>query len=123
MNYITAFDPYIFIWAIIIAISVFSYSYTIVLAKNLKTSLITGIVAFFSIFIWNYTIELNQSTIYLNVDHPIFRISWADFWDSILVTGILSFGLNFINNITSKQIIKISLFAFIITLFADIFLF
>jgi hypothetical protein len=82
--------PYIFLW------SIFNGLLTIALLKllNIKTSgmtkLATSATTAIASILWNWSITFNQSTIYLNVDHPYLRISWADILNGVCVFAFTS---------------------------------
>lgn len=78
-----------------------------------------------SILLWNWSIEFNQSTIYLNVDHPLLRISWADLIDGIGVLALtaLVLGLGRGHEEPAGRIVGIATLASIITIVTDTFCF
>jgi hypothetical protein len=118
------FSTYQTIWHIIIGFLVFTSSYFALDKKNLKTGIVAGICTSVASFLWNWSIVFNNSTVYLNVDHPIFRISWADFFNGVCVYALVSFGL--FSSLKADQYSKIKyicLVAFVITVFFDTFLF
>jgi hypothetical protein len=67
--------------------------------------------------VWNWSIEFNRSTIYLNVDHPILRISWADALNSVCVFALncLVLGLWIDRQNPSSKIVQIASIAAILT--------
>lgn len=117
--------PYIFLWSILNGIIVF---YLILFSKRSTSKSVKTIAAFTtaiaSIF-WNWSIEFNRSTIYLNVDHPIFRISWADAFNGVgvfaLTTVVLSFWTH--EKMEAAIVSKIAGLAALVTTLTDTFLF
>jgi hypothetical protein len=75
--------------------------------------------------LWNWSIEFNHSTVYLNVDHPWFRISWADLMNGICVLALTSFVLGmFVNRLQPAGLnARIAGLAALVTIFTDIFFF
>jgi hypothetical protein len=53
--------------------------------------------------LWNWSIEFNRSTVYLNVDHPYLRISWADALNGICVFALVSLVLSNIVGIAYRR--------------------
>ncbi len=117
--------PYIFLWSILNGVI------TATLVRALKFSItkptITATAATTAItsIIWNWSIEFNRSTVYLNVDHPVFRISWADALNGICVLALTSLVLGlFINKQQPAELIaRISGLAALVTVVTDTFFF
>jgi hypothetical protein len=117
--------PYIFLW------SIFNGVITVVLMRMLKLSTAkptlttTAITTAIASIIWNWSIEFNRSTVYLNVDHPVFRISWADALNGICVLALTSLVLGlFINKQQPAELIaRISGLAALVTVATDTFFF
>ncbi|HBK96803.1 MAG TPA: hypothetical protein DD001_05445 [Microcoleaceae bacterium UBA10368] len=65
------------------------------LARN--SQIATAVTTAVASILWNWSIEFNQSTIHLNVDHPYLRISWADALNGICVFALISIFGGFIN--------------------------
>jgi hypothetical protein len=117
--------PYIFFWSFLngtIALGVLKLLNNPISRKNqVATALTTAIAS----ILWNWSIEFNQSTIYLNVDHPIFRISWADAFNGIGVFAFVSLVLGFWVNPghSAITIARIAGIAAIVTIVTDTFFF
>jgi hypothetical protein len=75
--------------------------------------------------LWNWSIEFNRSTIYLNVDHPYLRISWADALNGVCVFSltVLVLGLFIAPQESAQKVAKIAGVAAILTIFTDTFFF
>jgi hypothetical protein len=117
--------PDIFLWSILNGLL------TIVLLKLLKiktsriTKLATAATTAIASMLWNWSIEFNQSTIHLNVDHPYLRISWADALNGVCVFALTSLVLGFWVNQQSQAstVVKIAGVAALVTIFTDTFFF
>jgi hypothetical protein len=117
--------PYIFLWSILNGLL------TIGLLKllNIKTShltkLATASTTAIASILWNWSIEFNQSTIHLNVDHPYLRISWADTLNGVCVFALTSLVLGIWVNPQSQAatVVKIAGVAALLTIFTDTFFF
>ena len=116
--------PYIFLWSIVNGIIVFMLVRVLELASVKSTLVVAATTAIASIF-WNWSIEFNRSTIYLNVDHPYLRISWADALNGVCVFALttLVLGLWAIPQAQASTIVKIGGIAAIVTIFTDTFFF
>ena len=117
--------PYIFIWSLLngaIAILLLK-SFKIYTSKQLKIAV--GLATAIASILWNWSIEFNRSTIYLNVDHPIFRLSWADGLNGVCVFALncLVLGLWIDRQSPVDRIVRIAGIAAITTIFTDTFLF
>lgn len=93
--------------------------------QNVMILLSTFITTTTAVILWNWMIVFTKATIYLNVDHPIFRISWADFLDGVSVFALVSFilGTFILRNEKAIIIAKIAIVSSLITIFTDIFFF
>jgi hypothetical protein len=112
----------IFIWSLITGIIVAVFP--IVFKKDVRTALISGIATFIAVYSFNWMIDYSNATIYLNVDHQILRVSWADLLDSIVVYAFVSFALfSFLQKEEYYKIKHVSIIAFIATLLVDTILF
>jgi hypothetical protein len=117
--------PYIALWSIVNGLL------AIVLLKllNIKTSSITKLATAsttaIASMLWNWSIEFNQSTVYLNVDHPYLRISWADALNGVCVFALTSLVLGLWVNPQHQAvtIVRIAGIAAILTTFTDTFFF
>ncbi len=87
-------------------------------------SAIAGATAIASI-LWNWSIEFNKSTVYLNIDHPYLRISWADSLNGVCVFALTSLVLGALTDKQSPalRVVKMAGIAALVTLFTDTFFF
>jgi hypothetical protein len=117
--------PYIFIWSILNGLIVIGLL-KLVKIKTSRTSMsaIAGATAIASI-LWNWSIEFNKSTVYLNIDHPYLRISWADFFNGVCVFALTSLVLGALTDKQSPalRVVKMAGIAALVTLFTDTFFF
>ncbi len=117
--------PYIFCW------SLFNGLITLALLALLKmrisrpTQIATGLTTAIGSILWNWSIEFNRSTIYLNVDHPYLRISWADALNGVCVFSltVLVLGLFITPQESAQKVAKIAGVAALWTIFTDTFFF
>jgi hypothetical protein len=117
--------PYIFLWSIFNGIIVFGLILVLKLSGSKSTQLAAALTTAIASILWNWSIEFNQSTIYLNVDHPYLRISWADTLDGVCVFALTSLVLGLWVNPQNKAvaIARIALVAALLTTFTDTFFF
>ena len=120
--------PYIFLWSCLNGLIVVGLLKGV--KKNrLNTSrsqqLLAGGSTAIASILWNWSIEFNRSTLYLNVDHPYLRISWADALNGVCVFALLSLVLSLWANpqMQASTVTKIAGMAAIVTIFTDTFLF
>jgi hypothetical protein len=75
--------------------------------------------------LWNWSVEFNGSTQFLNVDHPIFRISWADALNAMCVFAAVSSVLGFFTarDVSAILLARVAGLAALVTVLADTFLF
>jgi hypothetical protein len=75
--------------------------------------------------LWNWSIEFNQSTVYLNVDHSYLRISCADTLNGVCVFALTSLVLGLWANPQGQAttVAKIAGIAALWTIFTDTFFF
>jgi hypothetical protein len=117
--------PYIFLWSILNGLLAIG----LLRLLNIRTSHVTKIVTIsttaIASILWNWSIEFNQSTIYLNVDHPFLRISWADALNGVCVFALTSLVLGcWVEQKSSAlTVAKIAGIAAILTIFTDTFFF
>jgi hypothetical protein len=117
--------PYIFAWSLL------NGGVTIALLSLLKIrisrpmQIATGLTTAISSMLWNWSVEFNRSTIYLNVDHPYLRISWADALNGVCVFGltVLVLGLLIAPQESAQKIAKVAGVAALWTVFTDTFFF
>jgi hypothetical protein len=117
--------PYIFIWAILNGLIVVGLLKRLKITSSSRTQIATGLSTAIAIILWNWSLEFNQSTIHLNVDHPILRISWADALDGVWVFALTTLVLSFWVNPQSQaaQVGQIAAIAALVTVFTDTFCF
>lgn len=117
--------PYIALWSILIgAISVMLLK-PFMLELPFAARVSVWLAASSASMIWNWSIEFNGSTQFLNVDHPIFRVSWADSLNGVCVFAAVSGALGFFTarSVTANVVARVAGLAALITLLADTFLF
>jgi hypothetical protein len=117
--------PYIFLWSVFNGVIVFILIQVLKLSRAMTTKLAAAITTAIGSILWNWSIEFNRSTIHLNVDHPLLRISWADALNGICVMALTAMVLGlFINQKDSANIVvKIAGLAALVTIFTDTFFF
>ncbi len=117
--------PYVFLWSILNGIIVFCLVPLSKLSSLKSVQTIAALTTAIASIFWNWSIEFNRSTIYLNVDHPIFRISWADAFNGVGVFALTTFVLSFWNHKKMEAAIvsKIAGLAALVTILTDTFLF
>jgi len=117
--------PYIALWSIFNGLLTIVLLQLLQLKTNRLTKLATAATTAIASILWNWSIEFNQSTIYLNVDHPIFRISWADFLDGVCIFALTALVLGLWVNPQSPAaiVVKIAGVAALVTIFTDTFFF
>jgi hypothetical protein len=117
--------PYIALWSVLIG------AITVALLRPFKFELSVQarasvwIAASLASLLWNWSIEFNGSTPFLNVDHPIFRISWADALNAVCVFATVSSVLGFFTarEVPANLITRVAGLAALVTVLADTFLF
>jgi hypothetical protein len=117
--------PYILLWSIangFITIGLLKLLKIKIFAPTNTATVITTALA--SIF-WNWSIEFNRSTIYLNVDHPYLRISWADGLNGACVFTLTSLvlGIFIMPQSSATLVCRIAGVATLTTIFTDTFFF
>jgi hypothetical protein len=117
--------PYIFVWSILNGLIVVGLLKLLKLKTSRETLIATALTTAIASILWNWSIVFNQSTIYLNVDHPYLRISWADALNGICVYTLTAFVLGtFVTPRESAGVIaKIAGIAALLTVFTDTFFF
>lgn len=117
--------PYIFLWSILNGLITAGLLNLLKSGVSKKTIIITILTTAIASIIWNWSIEFNRSTIYLNVDHPSLRVSWADTLNSIGVFALVSFTLSILTcrNKPALVVTKIAGLAALVTLITDTFFF
>ncbi|MGB8689917.1 MAG: hypothetical protein WCD53_21635 [Microcoleus sp.] len=117
--------PYIFMWSVLNGLITLGILKLIKIKLALNFQIATAVTTAVASILWNWSIEFNQSTIHLNVDHPYLRISWADALNGICVFALTSLILGGFMNKTSPAhlVAKIASIAAILTVFTDTFFF
>jgi hypothetical protein len=129
MNFFTTpiffLTPYIFLWSILNGLLTIGLLQLLKIKTSRLTKLATATTTAIASILWNWSIEFNQSTVYLNVDHPYLRISWADALNGVCVFALTSLVLGFWVNPQSQAatVVKIAGVAALLTIFTDTFFF
>jgi hypothetical protein len=117
--------PYIFIWSLLNGLVVVGLIRLLKISASRKMQVMTGVTTTMGSILWNWSIAFNQSTIYLNIDHPWLRISWADGLNGIcvfaLTAGVLGFWAD--PRSPSNMVARVAGLAAIVTIFTDTFFF
>ncbi|MGB7712817.1 MAG: hypothetical protein WBL95_25320 [Microcoleus sp.] len=117
-------NPYIFMWSVLNGLITLGILKIIKIKLALNSQIATAVTTAVASILWNWSIEFNLSTIYLNVDNPYLRISWADALNGICVLAIISIWGGFINKTSPAQLVaKIASIAAILTVFTGTCLF
>jgi hypothetical protein len=117
--------PYIIFWSLLNGLIVYGLIRLIKIHISRRSQIIAAIATALTSIAWNWSIVFNRSTVYLNVDHPSLRISWADGLNGICVFAIISFLLG---QFTSKKcqaeiVTTTATLAAVVTVVTDIFFF
>jgi hypothetical protein len=129
MNFLTTpiffLTPYIVLWSIFNGLLTIGLLKLLKLKTSRRTQLATVATTAIASMLWNWSIEFNQSTIYLNVDHPYLRISWADGLNGVCVFALTSLvlGLWISPQNQAATVAKIAGIAALVTIFTDTFFF
>jgi hypothetical protein len=129
MNFFTTpiffLTPYIFLWSILNGLLTIGLLQLLKIKTSRLTKLATATTTAIASILWNWSIEFNQSTVHLNVDHPYLRISWADALNGVCVFALTSLVLGFWVNPQSQAatVVKITGVAALLTIFTDTFFF
>jgi hypothetical protein len=89
--------PYIFMWSVLHEMITLGILKIIKIKLARNSQIATAVTTAVASILWNWSIEFNQYTIHLNVDHPYLRISWADALNGICVFALISIFGGFIN--------------------------
>jgi hypothetical protein len=117
--------PYIALWSLLIG------AITVALLNPLKLELpaqaraSVWIAVSLASLLWNWSIEFNGSTKFLNVDHPSFRISWADALNAVCVFAAVSSMLGFFTAraVPAYLLARVAVLTALVTVLTDTFLF
>ncbi|MBW4551700.1 MAG: hypothetical protein KME35_11410 [Aphanocapsa sp. GSE-SYN-MK-11-07L] len=117
--------PYVVFWSILNGLIVYGLIRLIKIHISRSSQIMTAIATALTSIAWNWSIVFNQSTRYLNVDHPALRVSWADALNGICVFAMISFLLG---QFTSKKcpaetVTATATLAALVTVVTDIFFF
>jgi hypothetical protein len=129
MNFLTTpiffLTPYIFLWSIFNGLLTIGLLKLLKVKTSRKTQLATAATTAIASILWNWSIEFNQSTVHLNVDHPYLRISWADTLNGVCVFALTSLILGFWANPQEQAatVVQIAGIAALLTIFTDTFFF
>jgi fucose 4-O-acetylase-like acetyltransferase len=117
--------PYILLWSIANGVISSGLVWLLKLSRTKSTLITTALTTAIASILWNWSIEFNQSTIYLNVDHPIFRISWADALNGVCVFALTTLVLGLWINTQTQAIVTVRIagVAALLTVFTDTFFF
>lgn len=117
--------PYIFLWSILNGLITAGLLNLLKFEVSQKTLIVVAFTTAISSIVWNWSIEFNRSTIYLNVDHPLLRVSWADTLNSVCVFALVSFTLSMLTcrNKSAFVVTKVAGIAALVTLITDTFCF
>ncbi len=117
--------PYIFMWSVLNGMIALSLLQLLKINTSKRTKIATGLATAIASILWNWSIEFNQSTIYLNIDHPYLRISWADALNGVGVFALTSVVLGCWTNqqTAAVTVAKIAGIAAIVTILTDTFFF
>jgi hypothetical protein len=117
--------PYIFMWSILNGLIIIGLLRLFKIHLSRAALMTTALTTTMASVLWNWSIEFNQATLYLNVDHPIFRVSWADALNSVCVFALTSFilGLFVCKRESAQRIARVAGLAALVTLITDTFLF
>ncbi|MFB8795399.1 MAG: hypothetical protein U7126_14540 [Microcoleus sp.] len=117
-------NPYIFMWSVLNGLITLGILKIIKIKLALNSQIATAVTTAVASILWNWIVKFNLSTIYLNVDHPYLRISWADALNGICVFAIISIWGGFIKKTSPAQLVaKIASIAAILTVFTGTCLF
>jgi hypothetical protein len=117
--------PYMFLWSILNGLLAIGLLGLLKIKVSRTSNLVTVATTAIASMLWNWSIEFNQSTIHLNVDHPFLRISWADVLNGVCVFAFTSLILGgwVEQRSPAAAVTKIAGTAAIITILTDTFFF
>jgi hypothetical protein len=117
--------PYILLWSILNGFIVVGLLKLLKVQASRTTQIATGMTTAIASVLWNWNIEFNRSTIYLNVDHPYLRISWADFFNGVCVFALTSLVLGALVDqaAPARVVTRIAGIAALLTIITDTFFF
>jgi hypothetical protein len=117
--------PYMALWSVLIGAITVALLRPFKLELSAQARASVWIAASLASLLWNWSIEFNGSTLFLNVDHPIFRISWADALNAVCVFATVSSVLGFFTarEVPANLVARVAGLAALVTVLADTFLF
>jgi hypothetical protein len=117
--------PYIFCWSLFNGLVILLLLSLLKIRISRPIQIATALATAIGSMLWNWSIEFNRSTIYLNVDHPYLRISWADALNGFCVFSltVLVLGLFIAPQESAQKVAKIAGVAALWTTFTDTFFF
>jgi hypothetical protein len=117
--------PYIALWSILNGLLTIGLLQLVKLKTTRLAQLATAVTTAIAAMVWNWSIEFNQATIHLNVDHPVLRISWADALNGICVFALNALVLGFwvMPQSQASIVVRIAGIAALVTILTDTFLF
>jgi hypothetical protein len=117
--------PYIALWSVLLGAITVALLRPLKLELSAHTRASVWIAASLASLLWNWSLEFNGSTRFLNVDHPIFRISWADALNAVCVFAAVSSVLGFFTarDVPANLLARVAGLAALVTVLADTFLF
>ena len=124
-NPIFYLTPYIFCWSVANGLVTIGLLSLLKMRLARPIQIAVGVTTAIASIAWNWSIEFNRSTVYLNIDHPYLRISWADTLNGVCVfsLNVLVLGLWVAPKESAQQVAKIAGVAALLTTFADTFFF
>jgi hypothetical protein len=128
MNFLTTpiffLTPYIFLWSVGNGLLTIALLQLLKIKTSRPAKITTAATTAIASILWNWSIEFNQSTIHLNVDHPYLRISWADGLNGVCVFALTALVLGILNpQSQAATAARISGVAALLTIFTDMFFF
>jgi hypothetical protein len=117
--------PYIVLWSVLIGAISLALLKPCKLELSAQARASVWIASSLASLLWNWSIEFNGSTRFLNVDHPIFRISWADALNAVCVFAAVSSVLGWFTarDGPASLVARVAGLAALVTVLADTFLF
>ena len=119
--------PYQLLWCILNPLIVAGLLRVWSLAPSRGAAWTVALTTAVAVLFWNWSIAFNQSTRFLNIDAPVvfFPISWADFFDGVMVTAANALVLGF--GVARKEpafaAVRMAGLAGLVVLLTDVYLF
>jgi cell division protein FtsX len=117
--------PYIALWSVLIGAITVALLRPFKLELSVQARASVWISASLASMLWNWSIGFNGSTPFLNVDHPILRISWADALNAVCVFAAVSSVVGWFTarDVLANLVARVAGLAALVTVLADTFLF